>query len=187
MTRPVCEASTPAPRDHSGRDDNGRGYPVPGEDMRRAGACAADGREAGACEARMRDACLREAGIPADSGHAEAARIRCVRFHRKPAKVPSRRGTGLISLIVAIGKPSLFRWSEPGKRLPPLARLGCDSSGIACGVKGGCGGLRAGEALAAQPPKVRKFSAPFQEIHYTQAQILYSNYSPTKINNKNSI
>ena len=86
--------------------------------MRRAGACAADGREAGAAEAGMceagaraagmRDPCLREAGIPADSGHAEAARIRRVRFHRKPAKVPSRRGTGLISLIVAIGKVSVF-------------------------------------------------------------------------------
>ena len=113
MTRPVHEASTPAPRNHSGRDENGRGYTVPGEDMRRAGACAADGREAGARaagmrEACLREACLREAGIPADSGHAEAARIRRVRFHRKPAKVPSRRGAGLISLIVAIGKVSVF-------------------------------------------------------------------------------
>lgn len=51
-------------------------------------------------------------------------------------EITSATGAVLVSLIAAIGKPSLFWWSEPGGRGHPPARLGCDSSGNACGVKG---------------------------------------------------
>ena len=52
------------------------------------------------------------------------------RMHRQPPqkppgpiKAPSAAKAVLVSLIVAIGKPLLFWWSEPGRRLPLPVRL----------------------------------------------------------------